>query len=189
MIYYKLINALTENEDAWDLGEVQNYNEYAISKMNHKDWVNIVQEPISIAIDEEFGDYEVDFNLSMTGIQIVSEKFKNLLTTNEAEFYPVVFTNIKPKQNYFALRINNFYDCVDETKSEFEYWNDTEVQIVPVRENTYKSLNRFSIDRTKCDDSRIFRLLKYFPAMIITEDLKQSFVQSGITGLKFERIA
>lgn len=188
MVYYKLINALSENEDAWDLGEVSNYSEFEIKKMNTPEWQNIVNQTIEIEIDEEFGDHEVDFNLSATGIQIVSEKFKNLINEDEAEFYPVVFTNIKPKQDYFALRISNFYDCVDETKSEFEYWNEAEVEKVPVREHTYKSLNRFSIDSTKCEGARIFRLLKYFPAMIVTEDLKQLIVQSGITGLTFEKV-
>ncbi|MFA4870649.1 MAG: DUF1629 domain-containing protein [Pedobacter sp.] len=188
MIYYKLINALSEHEDAWDLGEILNFGEFEIKKMNTPEWENIVDKPIEIEIDDEYGCDESDFNLSTTGIQIISEKFRNLLTGDEAEFYPVVFTNIEPKQNYFALRISNFYDCVDEKKSEFEYWNDAEVQMVPVRENTYKSLNRFSIDSTKCGDARIFRILKYFPTIIVTEDLKKSFEELGITGLKYEKL-
>jgi hypothetical protein len=187
-MFYKIINAISENEDAWDLGKVLNYNEFEIKKMNTPMWQNIIQNPIEIKIDEEFGEEELDYNLSSTGIQIVSEKFKNLLTNDEADFYPVLFSNFKSRENYYALRINSFYDCVNEKISEFEYWSIAEIQSVPIRRDTYKSLNRFNIDESKIGRSRIFRLMKYFPSIIIYESLKNIFEKTNITGLKYESI-
>jgi hypothetical protein len=188
MSYYKLINALSDDDGAWDVGEVVNYSDFEMKSMNTVQWRGQPDHEIEMEIDDESGDRELDFNLSATGIHVVSEKFARLLTPQEAEWYPVTFTNVTPQQSYFALRINSFYDCVDETHSEYDYWTAAEARDVPARANVYKSLNRFHIDSARCGDARIFRLAKYFPTVIVTEELMQSIVHAGISGLSFESV-
>lgn len=190
MSYYKLINALSDDDGAWDVGEVVNYSDFEMKSINTVHWRGHPGQEIEIEIeiDDESGDRELDFNLSATGIHVVSETFTRLLTPDEAEWYPVTFTNATPRQRYFALRINNFYDCVDEAHSEYDYWTAAEAHDVPARANVYKTLNRFHIDSARCGDARIFRLAKYFPTVIVTEELMQSIVRVGISGLSFERV-
>lgn len=186
MRYYKVINNLSENEDSWDLGEVLNYDEYDIGNIDQKNWDDtFIISPLEINVDTEDGIKETDYYLSTTGIQIVSEKFKTLLTPEEASFYPVTFLNFKAGQKYYALRINDFYDCVDESKSEFEYWNQADVEEVPIRVNTYRGLNRFYINESKVGSSRIFRLLKYSPVIVVDEKLKVEIEKANIMGLGF----
>lgn len=180
MKYFKLIENLSKNPNSLDFDFIMNYDDFEIQKISYDPNI-IFENEIEIEVDLDCGKKELDYNLSNQGIEIVSEKLKSLFNENEAEFFKVKILNYKTKLNYYLLKIKNFYDCVDESKSEFEYYPQENES----RKNEYKSLNRFYLDSTKVGKSRIFRLQKYFPEIIITEDLKKIFEENKITGLEY----
>jgi CRISPR/Cas system CMR-associated protein Cmr3 (group 5 of RAMP superfamily) len=184
MKYYKAINVLGETDEKhWSLNEIENISDFDVKKMNYSKQFDFEGEFL-LSVDLDFGSKEIDFNLCDSGIQIVSEKLRNLLSCEDAIFYPVKFTNFNPASKYYALRIRNFYDCVDESKSDIRYWNP-ENTAIKERFGNYENLGRFVLDESKIGTAHIFRLQKYFPAIIISEILMKSFFKNCITGIGF----
>jgi hypothetical protein len=184
MKYYKVINLLGEaDEKQWSLNEIENVSDFEAKKMDYSKHFDFEGEFL-LSVDLEFGTKEGDFNLCDSGIQIVSEKLKNVLSCEDAIFYPAKFTNFNPVSRYYALRIRNFYDCVDESKSDIRYWNSGNTTMKE-RFGNYENLGRFVLDESKIGTARIFRLQKFFPAIMVSEILMESFFTNQITGIGF----
>jgi hypothetical protein len=127
---------------------------------------------------------ELDFNESFSDIEIVSEKLKNLIGDNDITYFKIETCNYKTEQNYYLIKVNNFYDCVDETQSEIEFIkkdNTDSIEWV----GKYMKLGKFFIDNNKVGNAKIFRLEKYFPQIIFREDLVEVIINNKITGMDF----
>lgn len=183
MKYYSVIHTGSEVKDSWFLSEVSNYSDFEIKKLNTQREVEI-KDVIDIEVDPEFGNTEIDFNLCVSGITIISEKFKTHLSPEVATCYPVNITNHSTTQQYFALRLNIFYDCVDESASEFKLWTAADTKL-PEKIGKYKTLSRLKIIDTETIKAGIFRLEKYFPMIIVSETFKIKLEQDKISGIGF----
>ena len=186
-MYYKLINPISKlPKDVLSFDETINIDDFEIQKINYDEYFNF-DDIIKISIDKEIKtkEYkEVDFNLSNNGIQIVSEYFKNIIGNNDITYFQVETINYKTRKMYYAIKINNFYDSVDETKSEIRFWTNENTNRKE-RIGKYEDLSRFVIDGTKVGGAKIFRLKKYFPAIIVRDDLIELINKYKITGIDF----
>lgn len=184
MEYYKLIANLSKYPKALDFTNVLNYSDFEIRKVNSdiENEINF-KENFKIEVDIDSGKKELDYNLSYQGLVIVSQRLKSILESEggNIDFIKIDVINFNLKDDYYAIKIKEFFDCVDETKSEFQYYPSDNI----LKKNKYKSLNRYYIDSTKVGNSKIFRLEKYFPQIIITEDLKRIFEENEITGIEY----
>jgi hypothetical protein len=73
---------------------------------------------------------------------------------------------------------------VNETRSEIRFWTNENTNIKE-RIGKYENLLKFIIDDNKVGDAKIFRLKKYFPAIIIREDLLELLVRNKVNGMDF----
>ncbi|MEZ4786697.1 MAG: hypothetical protein R2790_02145 [Flavobacterium haoranii] len=184
MEYYKLTANLSKNPKALDFTNVLNYSDFEIRKINSDIENEIVfKDNFKIEVDTDSGKNELDYNLSYQGLVIVSQKLKSILENENVniQFIKIDVTNLELRNEYYAIKLVDFLDCVDETKSEFEYYPSDNI----LKKDKYKNLKRYYIDSTKVGKSKIFRLIKYFPQIIITEDLKKVFEENKITGLEY----
>ena len=127
---------------------------------------------------------ELDFNESFGEIEIVSEKLKNLIGDDDITYSKIKICNYKTEQNYYIIKTNNFYDCVDETQSEIEFIKKDNTDSIEWI-GKYIKLGKFVIDNNRVGNAKIFRLEKYFPEIIFREDLIELIINNSITGIDF----
>jgi hypothetical protein len=187
MKYYKAINPISKlPKNTLCFNETKNIDDSEMLKINYDAdfrFDDIIK--ISVDKDPKIKEYkEFDFNLSNSGIQIVSEYFKDIIGDNDITFFEIETINYKTKRKYYVMKINKFYDCVDEAKSEIRYWTKENTNIKE-RVGKYENLMKFVIDDNKVGEAKIFRLKKYFPAIIIRDDLREKIIKNKITGIDF----
>jgi hypothetical protein len=186
MKYYKAIFNLSKFSKSLDFTEPINYDEFELQKLNNDKEIEI-EDKLIFGVDVEDGKEELDVNLSHSGTIIVSDKFKSLLLKNEATFFPIGLEDYKTKNDYFAMKLNIFLDCVKENESELDFWT-SENTTVSDKIGKYKKLNRFCLDLSKINSETIFRLKKYNPTIIVNENFKTIFIENKLKGLDFTEI-
>ena len=187
MEYYKLITHLPEiSKEYLFFGEPDNIWASDMAKIQQNRTFSF-NENIRIPINNYFKQIEykeLDFNISFGDIEIVSDKFKRIIGDNDITYFPIEVTNYKTKQKYYAIKINNYYDCVDEMKSEINTISKENTDSMEMV-GKYLKLGNYLLDNNKVGNAKIFRLEKHFPTIIITEEFVEKIKENNITGLRY----
>jgi len=160
-------------DNPWIFTEGRSIDEKALEKLH----VEIHQKGIAVDYTET----------STVGVPVISEDFAELLYgyTDEIQLIRVSVPNAI--KNYYIMVVRNNIDCVDETKSDFEKFEEGN-DIRPDLAGEYEVINVLVIDTNKVNKT-IFRLSKYDIFIIINADLKSKLENAGLTGFKFKLVS
>ena len=183
MDYYTISDDNTY-PDRWYLGDIDVDEEWIFAMgqtVNENEYKNLTVE-----IDEE--GIPLDFTeTDGRMVPVVSESFAECLYEymNEVQLLPVVVP--KRTDNYYILVIRNAVDCVDESGSDFEKFEEGN-DIRPDRVGDYEVINILKIDTSRVHN-HIFRIAKYHVLAVVSGELKMKLEKAGLKGLKFELVS
>lgn len=154
-------------------------------------------EPCTYPIDLHRAGRETDFSFTMDSgnIPILSKKAKSALDGlrevdepyHHVVLEPVKIENKQVDQDYFVMIIETQIDCVDEERSEFQKYEEND-PVRPDKAGQYHAFFNLVIDPSKTGDHHIFRLKKHLGSIIVSEEVKRRFEDSGVTGAVFESV-
>lgn len=140
-------------------------------------------QPIAIEF-KRLSAKTVDY-CELSGLPIVSEKLKNILSSSSdcdyLEFIPVS-TNLGKEYPYYLLNILENIKCMNWEKSEFTTF--------PKREDASKSdrpdvITNLVLNEDKINGRNIFRMYEARTNIFISNQLALEFVKNKITGCIF----
>lgn len=136
--------------------------------------------------------YDTDNNLELTdylgnnlGWFIVSLKLKTILEELEGciQFLPIKLVNRekgKEIQNYYVANIYSLIEALDLENSKYSEFN--------LREEKILSIKLYALKRTKIENKHIFKLKESYMPKFVSEQVKLTMEQYGITGCDFLQV-
>jgi hypothetical protein len=131
----------------------------------------------------------LDYSLAgYAGVPVVS--FEALRAISGLEGFtalPAKIVGFQQKTSYHILHFWDEADCVDERSSRFEkYQVDDPVR--PDLAGNYSAFFRLVIDPSRVGGKHIFRLARSGNEVIVSEEVKRRFENTGVTGAVFQDV-
>ena len=131
----------------------------------------------------------LDFSTAGAGrTPVVSERtasvFRELSPDDVQLFEARVEGQAEP---YYVLNVARQLRCIDDAACE-EVQHYTPEGVQAHRAGEYRSVSGLRIDKSKVGDTRVFRLLGWYPPIIIDEELKEALERTGIVGGRFDEV-
>lgn len=170
--------------DRWFLGDINVDDNWIFTSGKP---VNLDELPQELTIEFDQKGVEIDFTKTDAyGVPIISESFAEILFEygEYIQLAPISIPNIANK--YYVLIVTNSIDCVDETRSDFEKFEEGN-DIRPDLVGEYEGINVLKIDVSKVNKP-IFRIAKYDVEIIICEEIRQKIEALNLTGCKFVQV-
>jgi hypothetical protein len=168
------VEYMSDQEHVWDL---------SIGKKLAKVWPDDVSFKMSPKHPKDVT--LLDHISNLENVLLISPKFRDVLRSQglkELEFLPVKILDHKGRvasKEYSILNCLRVVDCVDQKKSDFS-WDELDEPSMDIDKMV---LNPNALG----EDDRIIRA-KYVPAqMFFREDLTQSILGQGFSGVAFSR--
>lgn len=180
--YYRLYSDMYYPK-RWYLGDINVDDDWIFMKgipVNEKEFKDLKVEVYEKGEERDFTETDP------FAAPIVSEDFAEWLYEymNEVQLLPVKVPRSKKK--YFILVVKNRIDCVDESRSEFEKYEEGN-DIRPDLAGEYSSIAALKI-KPEVVDKAIFRIDKYEVVIVINGDLKRKLEKAKLTGVVFESV-
>jgi hypothetical protein len=184
--YYRLLNELNAPNDRWFLGKVNFDGEWDFWKYLSAGGAEVAHKDLSVSV-REWGR-KLDFTFADFDLPIVNEKVAELMPQDDVQFLPVEIEGHVFFQKYFIMLIKNELDCVDETKSVFDRWEENNL-IRPDKAGKYKTFYKLYVQSDKIGKQGIFRIKDYNTIIIMNDELKKKFDKLNISGVKFKEVS
>lgn len=116
-----------------------------------------------------------DFIFGSQTVPIVSRKVAEIverLAPKSCQFVPCTLVN--HDTDSFIMNVLNAYDCLDKTRSEIDYDEDGEIEMVGAIAVAPKAYRH-----------PIFRVKGWEPVIVVEEKVKQAFENAGVRGVDF----
>lgn len=167
----------------WYLGEVSGINNWGFLSGN----VECSSSDVVLNLVES-GE-ALDFTFTETyRVPIVSQKLKGILQEVNGVEFMELNRFVGSHEIFYALIITNFKDCVDESRSQYEKYEDGNL-IRPDKVGEYRSFFEMRLDATKIGNVQIFRLENYKTSIIVSEDLKEIIEKNNLCGVSFKDVS
>jgi hypothetical protein len=146
------------------------------------------QAPFELAISKD-GDQTDYSQAGSCAVHIGNSKVFNLLSEyKNVQLFPLNIKDRKYIGQYYAIKIMEYLDCLDEEKSVFQIYTEND-SIRPDKAGEYHSIIKMRVDLQKIPENiHVFRLLKHKTTLIVSHHLKNSMEKSGITGARFKLV-
>lgn len=130
----------------------------------------------------------VDVTFTLDANILVNDKVLNLLDglcPDDFEAYQVVVKNCPIP--YHALNCKHVVDCLDAKRSNAKRWKKGEIGESKVGD--YKSAYPLTIDTSRVPQGiHMFRIKNYAISWIVSESIRERFVNAGVTGVTFTSV-
>ena len=188
---YFLLRDDIDFRNRWYLGDIRHVDNWGFICPTP-----FFMEPSLYTLDVfQTGD-PMDFTLTEAyGVPILSQKAKDSLSglpeIDEPYYHtvlePVKIEGIKVDQDYYLMVVETLIDCVDETYSDFQKFEEND-PVRPDKAGQYRAFFNLVIDPTKTSNRHIFRLENGSDILIVSEEVKRRFDVAGVTGAIFESV-
>jgi hypothetical protein len=131
----------------------------------------------------------LDYTTTALGIPIVHARVKEVLERlslrDHVQFFPATLEG--QPASYFLVNVLRVIRCIDEARCEsvFHY---TEEDEEPERVGEYRNVRGLRIAPSKVGDAHVFRPWGWQLALIVSERVKASLEEAGITGARFTEV-
>jgi hypothetical protein len=144
-------------------------------------------------IEDETDDLQVkitesgsvlDFTFSDFDIPIINEKVASFFPEHEVQLIKVqagLFTKL------YILMILNALDCVDESLSSFEKFDENH-SIRPDLAGNYEVFYKLVLDKSRCAEFSIFKIKGCSHYIIVNEKIKNKMMDSNVKGVLFQEV-
>ncbi len=177
--YYYIAQKIVTLENNVSLGEID--SDIELEPVDLLSGAKLAKPPsyINITLSKNSGDFYPDIISSL--ITLYSNKVKQCLDNcgiDNVDFYPVKI--IDPKSNtvnsdYWFANICDRISCIDVENSDME--------LDPLGGLDFES---FSVDETKVNGARIFRLHELGRLVIVNEDIYNELAKADLQGIILE---
>ncbi|QNM95560.1 imm11 family protein [Chitinimonas koreensis] len=132
--------------------------------------------------------YEVDFNFCDFDMVVTPAVINVELERLVGEVIQRIPVQINGSSNkYEILNICNLVQCIDESKSMYTKWTDSDGR--PEKIGEYRMIAKISIDPLAANGHHIFRLSGWPIALIISEEVKSLLETRKVSGIKYEHVS
>jgi hypothetical protein len=178
MKYYRLKDDIN-HPNRWYLGDVKGLDNWELISSDFK-----ADTTYEIEVTQCGG--EMDFTQTNAyAIPIVSEEVKKSLECyEELNFVSLKIVNKDCSQKYFAMIILESVKCVDESKSEFQKFEDND-PVRPDKAGEYRGFIKLWLNTERIIGVNVFRLKKFETAIIVSEVIKDRLEKLGLIGMRF----
>jgi hypothetical protein len=120
-----------------------------------------------------------DFDMPVAS-KHVAEKIRRIAGSS-VQILPAIVENYQGQ--FMIMNVLERVNCLDESKSEFLKWTENDNR--PDKVGQYRQVTRLLINSKKVPNLHIFRIDGWEIALIVSEKLKNAFLEVGVTGVRF----
>ncbi len=163
------------------------YNRKTFQKIINRGRPIKEQFDISIRLKSKKCNY-IDFPMSLSSLNFVSDRFKNLLESlpdkDYLEFFPVKIEGVeKPKSNYWVINILDNIKCFDWEESKYTKFPDNEsykdLQSIP------EKIIKLKLKQETIGERNIFRMYESATLIFVSSFLKEQMEKEELKGMTF----
>ena len=135
-------------------------------------------------VDPGDGGSAPNFSLTAFGLPIAALPVAETISKIAADDVHLVPVRIKGHGEFRFVQILRALDCVDESRSEFESYEDDAP--VPSRRGEYSSFHTLVVDQAKIPaNAHMFHIAKWRVRPIVSEAVRSALMEAGDLGVKF----
>jgi hypothetical protein len=126
----------------------------------------------------------VDYTRAIFNVPVVRPRVADLIEAQGPNQIQRIAVQVDGHAEPFEIvNILRKLDCIDTTITKIRTWTRAEI---PRLEGTYKAVDWLRIDREKARGAHIFRIDEWPIPVIVSQQMRESFEEAGITGITYE---
>lgn len=186
MKYFEMIPD-TEAQNPWFLGSPKDAHGKAVNpELFEVSQKVTVDSPLEISVRQN-GD-PLDFTFADFDMPVANVRTITLLNTIAPDAFETFSAKISGYLgDYAVVNILTARKCLDEKKSQFLKWLETDNR--PDKIGQYRQVSEMRIDPAVVHDLDIFRMEGWKIALIVSGKIKDAFVREKISGVSFVSIS
>jgi hypothetical protein len=99
------------------------------------------------------------------------------------ELFPV---QIEGDEDFAIVNVLDVVDCIDEQQSKFTKWEERDGR--PDKLGQYRMFTSLRLSAEKAAGHHLFRLAGWNNVLVVSEALRDKFIETGCSGLGFKRL-
>lgn len=129
----------------------------------------------------------LDFTFADFDMPVTSKKTTDILSRLARSSIQFLPAEIENNQNQFMImNVLDIRNCVNESASEFLKWSEFDNR--PDKVGQYRQITRLRINPKMVNGLHVFRIEGWRIALIVSEELRTLFLETGITGVNFIKV-
>lgn len=129
------------------------------------------------------GDIALDFTFADFAVPVINDRTAYFLPNSEIQLIKVKANKLN---NLNVLILLHELDCLDEEKSIFKKFDENSSR--PDLVGHYRAIYKLFLDKEKCLGYSIFKIKGFVPGIIVSEEVKDLFINNYVRGVLFEEI-
>jgi hypothetical protein len=166
-------------------------DEYRAGDYRMGKYIEYIVPPLKIKTDKDHGKIFPDVIPTQGQEFIISVKFMNLLVNagiKNIQNFPITVIDCfsKKKYDFMVCNVIGRIPCLDLKKSDIAYGKDGEIFIIRRISVDEKVIEVFNSAKLPADNLHLFRIDQCPEYMVADDMIRNSIMDSGITGIEFK---
>lgn len=128
-----------------------------------------------------------DFYLAAFDVPVVSQRFGALLASIAKDDVQLIPVTVMSAPGYFILNSLRRLKCLDESRSLFTKWEPADGR--PDRAGQYRMIVELKVVVASSEHADIFRIDGWDVPLIVSETIRQAYLDNRLSGAVFESVS
>ncbi len=128
-----------------------------------------------------------DFCLAAFDVPVISERFAEVLRPIAKDDIQLIPLKISNEASYFIMNSLRRLPCLDESRSIFSKWQAADGR--PDRTGQYRMVVELRVSSNLIGNSNVFRIDGWDVPLIVSDSIRQGFLDNSFCGGVFEPVS